>query len=92
VLCNPNQTDLEIKTRGYGGKTRTLARGGEATVVRLKPRLLDAARRHVRLAHAEISLRPLSPVAAARPVRVFAAFSEVDAQQVALAQATSVAD
>ena len=92
VLCNPNQTDLEIKTRGYGGKTRTIVRGGATTVVRLKPRLLDAARRHVRLAHAEISLRSLSPVAAARPVRVFAAFSEVDAQQVALAQATSVAD
>ena len=84
--------DLEIKTRGYGGKTRTIVRGGATTIVHLQPRLLDAARRHVRLAHAEISLRPLSPVAAARPVRVFAAFSEVDAQQVAMAQATSVAD
>lgn len=86
VIRNANESDLEIKTKGYGGKTKSLMKRGETAMVHLKPSFLDSAGLDLRFESTHVSLRPRSSIPASRPVRIFAAFTEADAQKVATAK------
>ena len=83
VIRNANESDLEIKTKGYGGKTKSLVKVGDTAIVHLKPSFLDRAENDVRFERTHVFLRPLYSTPASDPVRVFAAFNAADAQKIA---------